>query len=178
MKKFAAFIRGINVGGITLKMEDIKGIFVGLGFNNVITYIQSGNIVFDSSETDKALLEERIRESIATKSNLDVAVFVKTKEQIQSLVSNNPFGKTMDEKRSYVTMLDSVPAGGKLDAIKAINSAKEKFILKKDVVYSYYGNGYGKSKYTNNYFEKVFGVSATTRNWTTINKILDIMNAG
>ena len=176
--KYVAFLRGINVGGITLKMEDVKTIFSGLGFKNVTTYIQSGNIIFDSSETDKALLERKIHESITAKANLDIAVFVKTKEQIQSIVSNSPLGKKMDEKRIYVTMLSTAPAGGKLAGIKAINSADEKFMLIKDVIFSFYGNGYGKSKYTNNYFEKSLGASATTRNRSSITKILDIMNAG
>jgi uncharacterized protein (DUF1697 family) len=176
--KFVAFLRGINVGGIILKMEEVKAIFTGLGFKNITTYIQSGNIVFDSGETDKALLERKIHESIKAKSDLDIGVFVKTGEQIQGIIANCPFDKTTDEKRIYVTMLSSVPSGGKNTVIKTITSAEEKFFLKKDVIYSYYGNGYGKSKYTNNYFEKALGVSATTRNWSTINKLSDIMNAG
>jgi uncharacterized protein (DUF1697 family) len=178
MNKYAAFIRGINVGGITLKMADLKAILTGIEFKNVTTYIQSGNVIFDSNEIDKSLLERKIREAIKRKSRIEVAIFVKTKEQIQSLVSNNPFEKNMDEKRIYVTMLSKAPVGEKVGKIEAVNGANEKFILKKDVIYSYYGNGYGKSKYTNNYFEKVLDVSATTRNWTTINKIFDIMNAG
>jgi uncharacterized protein (DUF1697 family) len=176
--KYVAFLRGVNVGGITLKMQDVKNIFAGLGYKNITTYIQSGNIVFDSSETGKALLEGKIRESIKTKSNLDVGVFVKTKEHIEGIVSNNPFDKKMDQKSLSITMLSDAPAGGKLAAAKAVNSTEEKFILKRDVIYCFYGKGYGKSKYTNNYFEKTLGVSATTRNWTTINKILEIMNAG
>jgi uncharacterized protein (DUF1697 family) len=176
--KFTTFLRGINVGGIILKMEDVKVIFSGLGFRNITTYIQSGNIVFDSGETDKALLERKIHEAIKVKSDMDVGVFVKTGEQIRGIITNCPFGKAMDEKRIYVTMLSCAPSKGKTAVMKTITSTEEKVILKKDTIYSYYGNGYGKSKYTNNYFEKALGVSATTRNWNTINKMSDIMNAG
>jgi uncharacterized protein (DUF1697 family) len=178
MKTYSAFIRGINVGGITLKMEDLKEILTGLGLKNVVTYIQSGNVIFDSSEADNALLEKKIQEAIKLKSKLEVAIFVKTKEQLQTLLSNNPFKKNIDEKRIYVTMLDKTPTKEKLGKIEAVNSAEEKFVLKGDVIYSYYGNGYGKSKHTNNYFEKILTVSATTRNWNTMNRMADLMNAG
>ena len=74
-------------------------------------------------------------------------------------------------------MMNKTPIAEKFEGIKSGISAGENFILKKDVIYSYYGNGYGKSKHTNNYFEKVLSVSSTTRNWNTINKIFDLMNA-
>jgi len=176
--KYAAFLRGINVGGIVLKMEDVKSIFTGLEFRDIQTYIQSGNIVFKSSETKTAHLEKRIHESILSKFNLDIVTFVKTQEQMLSIISNSPFGKNFDEKRLYVTFLAAIPSEGNLAEIKAIRSDQEKFLPSKDIIYSFYGNGYGKSKYTNNYFEKILDVSATTRNWNTISRISDIMNAG
>ena len=177
MNKYVAFIRGVNVGGITLTMYDLKKIFAGLGFKNIQSYIQSGNIVFESDETDTTLLGNKIQESIQKKTKLSVVVFIKTNEQIRSLVSNTPFGKNFDANRIYVIMMNKTPIAEKFEGIKSGISAGENFILKKDVIYSYYGNGYGKSKHTNNYFEKVLSVSATTRNWNTINKIFDLMNA-
>ncbi len=177
MNKYIAFIRGINVGGIVLKMEEVGNIFIELGYKNVETYIQSGNILFDCNETDTALMERKIQGAIKAKSDLNVVIFVKIKDEIQRLISNSPFGKDVDEKRIYVIMLNQVLTEEKAKKVKSMNSEEEKFIAHKDVIYSYYDNGYGKSKHNNNYFEKILNVSATTRNWNTMNRILEIMKS-
>jgi uncharacterized protein (DUF1697 family) len=176
MKTYTAFLRGINIGGIVLKMDEVKKIFSGLGLRKVRTYIQSGNVVFESDAADPAGMEKDIREAIRKHAKLDIDVLVKDRQQMQRILSEIPFGKNQDEKRIYFTLLDKKPLKEYCNVLDEINSDTEKFVLKTDVVYSLYGNGYGKSKFTNNFFEKAFKVSATTRNLNTMRKMAEMMD--
>ncbi|MEK6795263.1 MAG: DUF1697 domain-containing protein [Spirochaetota bacterium] len=173
--KFVLLIRGINVGGVVLKMDDLRATLDRLGLTNVRTYIQSGNAVFDSRKSDAEQLADDIRSSIRNDAGLDVAVMVKGKADFKKAAASHPFEKKGNEDRLFITILEHVPTGGQ-KVLSQVKSASEKFSIKGDIIYSSYSEGYSRSKYNNNYLEKIFAMSATTRNWRTMRKLLQMLD--
>ena len=171
MARYISMLRGINVSGQKLiKMDDLKKAYKTSGFQNVRTYIQSGNVIFQTAKTPPLKLSEKISEIIFKKFNFHVAALVKTLEEMDEIVRNNPFlkEKRIDQAKLYVTFL-SQPS--KTASIKKLNEnirRIEKFYCHGNEVYLYCPDGYGRSKLSNNLFEKVFSSAATTRNWKTV----------
>src|SRR3989339_879453 len=159
MPTYISILRGINVGG----------------HKNIITYIQSGNVIFESSETNIQKLTDKIENRIKASLGIDVIVFVKTKNDIQKLLSKNPFSK-QEINSLYVTFLSDIPHEIPIDEIKKAKDSAEKFFIVDKEVFLFCPNGYGRTKLSNNFFEKKLKLSATTRNWKTINKLLELVN--
>jgi len=173
MNHYAAFIRGINVGGVVLKMDKLKEIFTGLGFAGVETYIQSGNVIFGTTEQDENALEARISNQIRIETGLDVAVLVRSKKEMEQITAVHPFWNMDNKKGLYITLLKDTPPEG--HSLSKTDAANEMFLLKGRTIFSYYGDGYGRSKHDNNYFERIWKIPATTRNRNTAIKIADIL---
>ena len=175
--QYISLLRGINVGGQKkVPMQQLKGLYEKLGFTGVQTYIQSGNVIFTSNEKDAAKLREKIEGAIKKEFGFEVLVFIRTKDDFEKIVKNNPFTKQETES-TYVTLLSQAPAEipADLDKFKAPN---DKYKIINDVIYFYCPDGYGKTKLSNNLFEKKLNVNATTRNWNTINKLIQIAISG
>lgn len=99
--KYVAFLRGINVGGKTIiKMEELRKVFSSLGFANVKSYIQSGNIVFETDETDETKLTEKIATAVEW-NFFKTPVMIRTIEEIQDAVANNPFANVKFEEKLF-----------------------------------------------------------------------------
>lgn len=169
--KAVVLIRGINVGGIVLKMDTLKQILRACGFEDVQTYIQSGNAIVQSRLQTTKDIEEAVQVMITREAGLDLAVIVKEGEAYLLETYSHPFGETADEKNIYLTFLKSKPNFDPSELLESLNSDKEQFVLVGDLLFGYYGAGYGKSKYTTTYFEKKLGVAATTRNLNTAKKL-------
>ena len=105
MNVFISMLRGINVSGKNrIKMEELRELYESLGFQNVQTYVQSGNVIFESVETDVGEISTRIEKKIKRVSGFDVPVFVRTKSEFQRLIENTPFpGK--DTTKLHVAFL-------------------------------------------------------------------------
>lgn len=171
--KYIALLRGINVSGHKkILMADLRDLLSD--FNNVQTYIQSGNIIFDSNKRSKALFEKHIFEVIFKNYGFEVPVIVKTTEEWLFAFENNPFLKdnTIDTKQLYVTFLSETPTKENVKVMEQLTYSPDIFIIQNDLVYSWYPNGAGRSKMTINVFEKKLKVSATSRNWNTVTKLL------
>lgn len=169
-----AILRGINVSGQKkIIMTELKELFQTLGFVNVQTYIQSGNIVFQSNETNLALT---IKEAIHDRFTFDVPVQVILGEAMQAMMTENPFlsNNQLDEKFLHYTFLESVPSHELVDQLKEQEFPGEEFQLVGKVVYLYCPNGYGRAKLNNNFLERKLKVSATTRNHKTVNKLVEL----
>tara|TARA_R110002050_G_scaffold20248_2_gene57399 strand:+ start:263 stop:793 length:531 start_codon:yes stop_codon:yes gene_type:complete len=176
MQTYIALLRGINVGGHKkLKMADLKLMMEGLGFQNVNTYIQSGNVVFSASE-EKGL-SEKISKEIANKFGYEVPVLVKTTEAITKILKDCPF-KEEKKVEAYFMLFASSPKKELMETVNEINYPNEEFVLTKDCVYIYFGNGYGNAKLNNNFFEKKLMVTATTRNYRTLSKLVEMTQLG
>lgn len=171
MVNYIAFLRGINVGGQkVIKMDDLTRIFKSLGFADVKTYIQSGNIVFNSNESNSDLLSEVTEEYLFKKLGYRVTVLLRTKDEIEILIKQNPFEEFNDLKnvKFYVSFLRNAPL--KLHDLPLISPNKDIEIFKIKNLEAYIISRYikGRFGFPNHYIEKEFGVLATTRNWTTV----------
>ncbi len=177
METFIAMLRGINVSGQKLiNMDDLRSYLRELDFGNVRTYIQSGNIVFNCSRSAPYRLQNLIQAKIWEEYGFEVPVIVKTPDQLEETLGNNPFQKEAekDAKKVLVTFLAEVPSTSRVEALKALDYSPEKWLLRKADLYLYAPNGYGKAKMNNNFFESKLKVRATTRNWRTVNILVQM----
>lgn len=158
-------------------MSDLKKLYSDLGFFNIITYIQSGNVIFDTNSIDNIVdLESKIEQSITSTFGFDVPVIIRTVPELQRLVAMNPYLKTQDVEveRLCLTFLKDLPTSEKLESITKIDFHPDKFeIIGKDVFIHCNGK-YSESKLTNNLIESKLKVGATTRNWKTVNNLLQL----
>lgn len=168
---FIVILRGINVSGKNkLPMQDLRDALNGLGFENVQTYIQSGNIVL-GSKNDKEHIAKEIKKAIKDTFTYEVPVLVKTITAWEKAIANNPY-KTVDPKQQHFTFLSEKTSITEI----AINAKDDEFTIIEDVVYVNAVGGYGKTKLNNNFFEKKLKVTATTRNLKTTMKLLELTN--
>lgn len=165
--QYVAFLRGINVGGHhKVPMADLQSELEKLDFKNVVTFLNSGNILFESKESD---LENKISESLEKRFDFPVPVIVKKAETIVDLVKNNPFQqfKVTKEHRLYVTFL-------RKEAESPSESPDNSFrIIGKDnnMVFSVLDLSVSRTVKAMEVLEKFFGKDITTRNWNTIERI-------
>lgn len=167
-------LRGINVGGRkSIKMEKLVALYESLGFINVKTYVQSGNVVFDSPRSSPEGLSNDIESKIKEVFDLRMVVLLRTSGEIQRIISSNPFFDEggLDNSKLYVTFLSGIPSETGLTRVKETHDGPDRFAIVDREIYLYCPNGYGRARFSNTFFEKKLGVSATTRNWRTVNAL-------
>ena len=176
MVTYISLLRGINVSGQKkVPMEKLKALYESLGFKNVQTYIQSGNVIFECSDKDVFVIRNKIELKIRNVFGFDVTVIIRTKDELRKVLERNPFsGK--ETKFLCVTFLATTPASLPREEIASMKHASEEFAISGREVYLFCPGGYGKTKLSNNLFERKLKVSATTRNWTTVQKLLELAN--
>ncbi len=171
MKKYIVLLRGINVSGKNkLPMADLRQMLDDLGFYNVKTYIQSGNIILQSVKS-KSEIVKMIQEGILTKFKYDVPVIVKTRNELEKAVENYPYPKENEKIVGFCFLEKSIS----MKEIEVKNKGKDEFLIDGDVIYFFCPNGFGRSKLTNNLFENKLQVKATTRNLRTTLKLLELV---
>ena len=179
MRKIA-ILRGINVGGKRkILMADLKDMFHNLGFVDVSTYIQSGNVFFNhTEELNNIHCADEIQKAIFEAYGFEVPVIVISADEIKDIVESNPFcdSKDVDITKLHVTFLKNIPNAEDVLKSKSYNFEPDDFIIGKSVAYVYCEGKYHKSKLTNAFFEKKLKVTATTRNWRTVFKLLELSN--
>jgi|SRR6056297_1439722 len=174
MNRRIAVLRGINVGGRRkILMADLKALFVTMGFSNISTYIQSGNVFFDSfSEMNNLNLAKKIKHAIKKAFDFDVPVIVRTPTEIEEAINKNPFySADTDIGHLHLTFLGEEPADEQIAEAEAHTFSPDKFSIQGKHVFIYCEGKYHKSKLTNSFFEKKLKVNATTRNWKTVLKL-------
>jgi uncharacterized protein (DUF1697 family) len=178
METYISILRGINVSGQKkILMADLKALYEKLEFENVTTYIQSGNVIFNTpkhiSDTDIA---QRIEQAIFKKYSFKVPVIVRTSEEMESVVAANPLlkQKNIDVEKLHVTFLEQEPSAERTRLTKDLDYSPDKFVILGKEVYLYCPNGYGVSKLSNAFFENKLKVKATTRNWKTVNTLVSL----
>lgn len=176
MHTYIAFLRGINVSGQKLiKMEVLRAILMELPIQNCNTYIQSGNIIFKSLLTNTSELENLITNAIEKHFGFQVPVLILTLQELQKSSQQNPFQKLEDPTQPYVTFLSDIPEITSIKAFKAIDFKEDRFFITDKTMYIIYANPGGNSKLTNAIIERKLKVRATTRNWKTVNKLIELM---
>lgn len=177
MKRYIALLRGINVSGQKLmKMDSVKSLFNDLNCTNVETYLQSGNVIFSTSETDPNFLSNKIEAEILKVFDFEVPVIILPMDELETIAKNNPFVHHFDKDPAYfhITFLRSLPTNIDFKVIDKHVQNEEEFVIVEKVIYLYCPNGYGRTKLTNNFFENKLNVGATTRNWKTCNELLKL----
>jgi uncharacterized protein (DUF1697 family) len=171
MHSVVFLVRGINVGGHNpLKMDKLMKVCAALGFERVRTYLQSGNVVCSARNSAVADHANALARRIRRDCGFEVDVAARTSEALSAAVDENPFTRlpSIDPAFLHATFLAGPVGARSLDAIDVPLAPGERALLLGDMVYLYCPRGYGNSKITNAFFEKILGVRATTRNWRTV----------
>jgi len=180
METYIAILRGINVSGQKLiGMEGLKIHMQSLGLKNVVTYIQSGNILFKYETIENNNIAKRIEDKILMEYGFSVPTLVKKANEFTNIVLNNPFLSNLKNYPIvylYATILSEAVAHDSIISPGDIKGNTDEFIISGDVIYLYCPNGYGRTKFSNNFFEKKLKKTATTRNWKTITKLVELAN--
>jgi uncharacterized protein (DUF1697 family) len=174
---YIALLRGINVSGHKpVKMDQLRKAFEELAFEDVKTYVQSGNVVFKAPARGAANLTKKIEEKVVRQFGFSVSAVVKTAEDIANVIENNPLVKEegIDPSKLHVTFLSSPPEATALKKLDSLSVAPDRFHCSREAIYLYCPNGYGKTKVSNNVLEKMLKVTATTRNWKTVNQLYEM----
>jgi len=177
MPIYISMLRGINVGGHNqIKMTALRELFEALGFERVQTYIQSGNVVFKAGKSSTLQVSKRVEERIAKVFGFRVSVVTRTSAELGSVIASNPLLKTkgIDPTKLHVTFLSEAPESAALRKLEALAMGPDQFRGSGREIYLHCPNGYGNTKLSNNTFEKMLAVSATTRNWNTVNKLYEM----
>lgn len=179
--KHIAILRGINVGGKRkLLMADLRTLFTNLGFENVATYIQSGNVLFDHPVgADPQQTALRIKEAIAKTFGYDVPVIVLPAADLIEAIQSNPYSQTnsADINRLHLTFLSQLPDAQKVAEISVLDFSPDQFQVIGKHIFLRCESKYHKTKLNNQFFEKKLGVDATTRNWKTVLKLGEMVEA-
>ena len=174
---YISLLRGINVSGQKkIIMKDLKALYESLGFANVVTYIQSGNVIFES-DADEQTLIKKIEETISKKYGFDVPVQVRSAREFKNSIEACPFDEldlVEEGTRVMVTFLASVPSSEYVAKLMTYVKEPERLVCMGRVVYLHCPNGYGKTKLSNVFIENKLKVKATTRNWKSVCKLWDI----
>lgn len=180
MKTYISILRGINVSGHKMiKMDELKKTAGEIGFEQISTYIQSGNLVFNSKRNDTSKISKLLSEAIKQKFGFEVPVITMTKDELQQIIEQNPFlkQKELDEKHFHLTILDTCVSSTYADIFEKIDLKNDKAVGVDRVIYLYCPDGYSNTKLSNAYIENKLKVRATTRNWKTINELNRIADA-
>ncbi|QOD62218.1 DUF1697 domain-containing protein [Polaribacter haliotis] len=170
MKKYIVLLRGINVSGKNkIPMADLRELLNDLDFQNVQTYIQSGNIILESDE-GKSVICNKIKDGIQSKFGFDVPVIARTIPEWKKAIANYPFS-TDNTKIVAFVFLNKKVYETKIE-VKGINY--DEYLIDKDMVFIYCPSGFAKTKLSNNLFERKLNVTATTRNYNTALKLLEL----
>ena len=178
MTACVSLFRGINVGGNRIvPMNELKSLHEALGFRHVVTYIQSGNVVFSSDETDPARLARQIEESFAQKFGFRSQVIVRTSAELEEIIASNPFQNQPEKEPKWILVLflATRPEDTTLEDLKKSYSGPEEIYLTGQELYVYYSEGVGRSKLTLPLIEKKLKTVGTGRNWNTVLRLREMM---
>ncbi|PAJ72744.1 hypothetical protein CJF42_19520 [Pseudoalteromonas sp. NBT06-2] len=180
MSRYISILRGINVSGQKkIVMKELKSLYESLGFENVVTYIQSGNVIFDSVIENVENIQRTIADAIKTKYDFEVPVDVRTSNQFKQVLACLPFDEVnleADGTKMLVTFLTQQPQNDAFDSLMEYVNEPEKLVLGDKCIYLHCPNGYGKTKLSNVFIEKKLNVLATTRNLKSVNKLCELAN--
>jgi uncharacterized protein (DUF1697 family) len=171
MHTVISLIRGINVGSSkTVTMDDLVSLYRSLGLKNVRTYLRSGNVLFDNPGNDPGEVSGMLEEHVSRMAGFQVLVILRTDNDLSEIVRNNPFQKEVTHHLTglHVTFLSDYPSVDMVNEINAINDPVDKVQVLGREAYLLCPEGYGRTKFSNTFFERKLGVTATTRNWKTV----------
>ena len=174
MPIYISMLRGINVGGHKrIKMDQLRRSFEALGFEQVKTYIQSGNVVFKTAKSSPAALSKKIEESILKDFGFPASVISRTADEMSKMIAENPFLKQrgIDPAKLHVMFLSEPPTPAALKELAEVTVAPDQCQCSAREIYFYLPNGVSKSVLWNSPVDRILAVVTTTRNWRTVNTL-------
>jgi uncharacterized protein (DUF1697 family) len=174
MPIYVSMLRGINVGGHKrIKMDQLRQSFEALGFEQVKTYIQSGNVVFKTGKTSPAALSNKIEERFLKDFGFPASVISRTADEMSKAIKNNPFLKRrgIDPEKLHVMFLSAVPGPAALEKLADLTAAPDQSLRSGQEIYFYLPNGVSQSVLMKNPVDRILAVVTTTRNWKTVNSL-------
>lgn len=181
MTVFVALLRAVNLAGHNrVAMAELRGFCEALGYEDVRTLLQSGNLVFRSKGAKAPELERRLETEAAKRLGLETDFFVRTAAQWKTIVDGNPFPKEAERDPSHlvVTCLKAKPKARAIQALDGAIAGPETARVSGRHAYIVYPNGIGRSKLTNAVVEKALGTRGTARNWNTVSKLATLTRSG
>lgn len=174
MKTYIVLLKGINVGGHRkVPMAELRVLLSKYGFENIRTYIQSGNVILKSLEKKIHVIEEIIRKAILDHFGFDVSVLVKTRSDLKRIFDSCPFSEE-EKKASYFMLLHDIPKDElvKVASDKTYDGEEYRIII--NSIYYYSAKGFGQAKFNASFFERKLKTFATARNYNTMVKLLSL----
>ncbi len=174
---YVALLRGINVGPHKrMKMDKLRACCEALGFKNVKTYIQSGNIVCQAGKLSSDAAAKRIEAQIVKDFGFSADVIARTGEELKQIVSGNPLLKEpgVDASKLHVVFLPDLPPAESIKKLEAIVKTPDKVRHRGKEIYFYFPNGVSGSSIWKHNLDRVLGISGTMRNWRTVNTLLEM----
>ncbi len=176
--RYVALLRAVNVGGCKLPMAELREVCAGLGWRDVQTYIQSGNVVFEA-DGEPAALEAALERAVESRFAFKRPVILRSARQWAAYAKGSPFPKQEREQPNYLLLgVAKAPvAAGAAEALQARGLAGEEVRQVKDALWFWFPNGSGVSKLTPSAIDKAAGSPVTTRNWRTVLKLQEMLTA-
>jgi uncharacterized protein (DUF1697 family) len=174
--RYLALLRGVNIGGANqMKMDDLKAVFSELGFENVKSYINSGNLAFNAKKTAETKLIDKIETAVEAKFGRRIHVMVREQKDIERIIKNNPFdGQYESHKHMHVLFLKEPMPAEKAKQLQASALPGEHYEVRGREIYNHLPNGVAGSLLTKGFFEKKPVVPFTGRNWRTVEKLAEL----
>ena len=174
MPRYIAFLRAINVGGRTVKMDRLRTLFAALGFDEVETFIASGNVIFDSASRAPRALEQRIEEQLRQALGYEVATFLRSAPELAAVAAYQPFGASEPIPPGHalwVGFLKAAPSDEARQKLLSLRTATDDFLAHGREVYWARRNRISESAISGAVLERALGAPMTMRNVTTVRKL-------
>ena len=174
--RYVALLRGINVGGRNMiKMEMLREVVASLGFSNVKTYVNSGNVAFDAKKALDTTIAKKIRDAIEKKLGMDISVMVRSTDKIKEIIAKNPYdGQFENDKDVHVFFLEKELSPEQRDLLFANGSDVEFITVDGRTIYYMLKISILDSSLGKGFIDKKLKIAATARNWRTVNKIVEL----
>jgi uncharacterized protein (DUF1697 family) len=176
--RYVALLRSVNVAGHgRLAMDELRASIESLGYTDVTTYIQTGNVLFSAASKSETALVSAIEQRLAEDFGDSPAVILRSVADLRRVGASSPYAKAgADKARHHVTFLATVPPQAALTALKLPPSGRDELVVDGKEVYVHTPDGYANTKYTGTFLERRLGVVSTTRNWNTVTKLCELAN--
>lgn len=169
-----SFLRGINVGGRNkIRMADLRQLYADLGMTNVRSLLQSGNVIFASSNADLTSVKLELEDGIRSAFGLDIQVLLRSADNFEDIIARHPFSAEQlnEPRKTAVVFLSGAPVSSAVDALSESNPGREVIHAAGRELYIFYTDGMARSKLDNKRIENRLGLIATARNWNTCLKL-------
>ena len=176
MPRYVALLRSVNVAGHgRIAMDELRAAFTDLGYKDVVTYIQTGNVLFTAPSGSERAIVTAVEEQVARDFGDAPAVLLRTVPELRRIGAASPYAKAgADPARHHVTFLAAAPTKAVLAALELPPSGRDELVVDGREVYVHTPDGYAGTKYTGTFLERRLGVVSTTRNWNTVTKLCQL----